>query len=293
MRDADQMGEDRTERPQLDLLATAELVEHLLTAEERVVPAARAQLEQLAAAADLVAERMAVGGRLVFAGAGTSGRLAFTQAAELPGTFGLDRERVRAVVAGGVDGTDDDEDDLALAESDLAELRLGPADVVLTVAASGRTPYTLLVAESARATGAAVVAVVNTTGSPLAALAEIAIEVDAGPEVLRDSTRLSAGTAQKVVLDALTTAAMVRLGRAHGDLMVDVVGANAKLRERQAAIVAEIAGTSTEVAAAALGACHGKARAAVVHLVLGLPPDEAAAHAGRFITLRHSLGPKP
>jgi N-acetylmuramic acid 6-phosphate etherase len=282
-----------TERPQLDLLPTAEVVQLLLSAEERVVPAARRQVTQLAAAAELVAARMRSGGRLVFAGAGTSGRLAFAEAAELPGTFGLDRAQVRAVVAGGVDGSDDDEDDLVLADADRADLELTADDVLVAVAASGRTPYTIALAEAARAAGCAVVAVVNRAGTPLAAVADLSIEVDAGPEVLRDSTRLTAGTVQKVVLNALTTAAMVRLGRVHGDLMVDVVGANTKLRDRQAAIVAEIAGTSTETSRAALAACGSNARAAVVHLVLGLAPAEALARAEGFITLRHSLGSKP
>jgi N-acetylmuramic acid 6-phosphate etherase len=293
MRDAEPVSEDKASRPQLDLLTSVEVVEQLLAAEERVVPAARRQLEPLAAAADLVAARMRDGGRLVLAGAGTSGRLAFAQAAELPGTFGLDRSQVQAVVAGGVGGRDDDEDDLDLAGTDLDDLRLGTGDVLVAVAASGRTPYTLQIAQAARAAGAAVIAVVNTAGSPLAALADMAIEVQAGPEVLRDSTRLTAGTAQKVVLDALTTTAMVRLGRVHGDLMVDVVGANAKLRERQASIVAEITGSSTEAARTALSACRDNARAAIVHLVLGLDPDDALARTERFITLRHSLGSKP
>jgi N-acetylmuramic acid 6-phosphate etherase len=163
---------------------------------------------------------------------------------------------------------------------------------VVAVAASGRTPYTLAIAAAARAEGAAVIAVVTTAGSPLAVGADVAIEIEIGPEVLRDSTRLTAGTAQKVALDALSTAAMARLGRVHGDLMVDAVGANAKLRQRQVGIVAEIAACSWDSAAAALDSCGGSARAAVVHLLAGLSPADAHDRVARFITLRDTLGPR-
>jgi N-acetylmuramic acid 6-phosphate etherase len=132
--------------------------------------------------------------------------------------------------------------------------------------------------------------VVNVRGTPLAALAEVAIEVEVGPEVLRDSTRLTAGTAQKVTLNALTTAAMVRLGRVHGDLMVDVQPANAKLRVRAIGIVAEIADCHPETADAALTACGDNARAAVLHLVLGLDPEAAQARAAEHSSLRSALG---
>jgi N-acetylmuramic acid 6-phosphate etherase len=277
------------DRPHLDRLPADDVVRLMLTAEERVVPAVRAQVGPVSRAAELVAERLRAGGRLVFAGAGTSGRLAWAEAAELAGTFGLDRSRVRAVVAGGIESTDADEDDLDLAERDLADLDLTAGDVLVAVAASGRTPYTIALAEAARTAGAAVVAVVTAPDSPLADTADVAVELAAGPEVLRDSTRLTAGTAQKIALNALTTAAMARLGRVHDDLMIDVVAANAKLRDRQAGIVAEIAACSADAAARAIDACGGEARAAVVHLVLGLPPAEAQARAARFITLRDTL----
>jgi N-acetylmuramic acid 6-phosphate etherase len=192
-------------------------------------------------------------------------------------------------VAGGLESTDHDEDDLGLAEADLAALGVTDSDVLVAVAASGRTPYTLAMAEAARAATAVVIAVVNEPASPLAALADVSVELEVGPEVLRGSTRLTAGTAQKVALNALTTAAMVRLGHVHGDHMIDVVAANAKLRLRKADMVAEIAGCRPEAAWAALERCDGDARAAVLHLVLALPPHEAAARAARFITLRDTL----
>jgi N-acetylmuramic acid 6-phosphate etherase len=137
--------------------------------------------------------------------------------------------------------------------------------------------------------GSAVVAVVAVGGSPLQAFADVAVVADVGPEVLRGSTRLGAGTAQKLVLDALTTAVMVRLGHVHGDLMIDVVAANEKLRERAAAVVAEIAGCPPEAARTALDACGGDARAAAVHLLTGRPPAEAMEHARSRRTLRAAL----
>lgn len=275
-------------RPDLDLLTTREVVEVLLDGEQRVVPAVRAQATAIADGAELIAARLRVGGRLLFAGAGTSGRIAVAEAAELPGTFGLDRSLVLARVAGGVESSDDCEDDLAGARADLAELAITDRDVLVAVAASGTTPYTACLAHAARALHAAVIAVVNAPASPLAALADVAVEAVVGEEVLRGSTRLSSGTAQKIALNALTTAAMARLGRVHGDLMVDVVAANAKLRARSAGIVAEIAGCSPEDAGDALARC-GSARAAVVHLVLGLPPAAAQARAAQHVTLRDAL----
>jgi N-acetylmuramic acid 6-phosphate etherase len=276
-------------RHELDLLPTDEIVTLLLNAEHLVVPAVRRELPQVSAAAELVAARFGAGGRLVFLGAGTSGRIAVAEAAELPGTFGLDRDRVLARVAGGAESTDRDEDDLDLASTDLAELTLVADDVVVAVAASGSTPYTLETTRAARAAGAAVVSVTTSVPSPLAALADVAVEVRLGAEVLRGSSRLTAGTAQKIVLNAITTAAMARLGRVHGDLMIDVEPVNAKLRARAAAIVVDIAGCSPDRAWAALDACDNDTRVAVVHLVSGVDPAAAAAIVSRHRQLRDAL----
>jgi N-acetylmuramic acid 6-phosphate etherase len=270
-------------------MATRDVVGLLLDAEQRVVPAVRSAATAVATAAELVAERRRAGGRVVFAGAGTSGRIAAAEAAELPGTFGLDRAVVLALVAGGASSTDAAEDDVAAAEHDAAEVGFTARDVLVAVAASGSTPYTLHLAETAAAAGAAVIAVTNRPGSTLAAVATCAIEVDVGAEVLRGSTRLTAGTAQKVTLNALTTAAFVRLGRVHGDLMIDVEPANAKLRQRAAGIVAEIAGCDLATADVALTACDDSARAAVLHLVLGLDPAAAKARAAEHAALRDAL----
>jgi len=278
-----------TERPELHLLPPEEIVARLLDGEQRVVPAVRAATGQIVAAARLIADRLRAGGRVAFAGAGTSGRVAYTEAAELPGTFGLADDRIVAIMAGGIEGTDSREDDTDLAGSDLSRLAPEPGDVLVAVAASGTTPYTVALAHGAARAGADIVAVVNTPGSALAQLAHLAIEVPIGPEVLRGSTRLAAGSAQKVALNALTTTAMTLLGRVHGDVMVDVVPANAKLRERAAGIVAEIAATSLDDARAALAACGGNTRAAILHLVGGLPPAEAAERAAAYATLQAAL----
>lgn len=280
-------------RLELDRLPAAAVVDALLAAEERVLPAVRAGAATIAAAADLIAQRLADGGRLIFVGAGTSGRIAWSQAAELPGTFGLARSRVLARVAGGLTATDHDEDDLASAERDLADLLPAAGDVVVAVAASGSTPYTLCVAEAARCRGADVIAVVTVGDSPLAAVATVAIEAVVGPEQLCGSTRLGAGTAQKLLLDALTTTAMARLGRVHGDLMIDVEGANAKLRQRVADIVAEVAGCGPAAARTTVDACGGNARAAVLVLLRGLDPAAAGALAAAHPTLRTALTALP
>jgi N-acetylmuramic acid 6-phosphate etherase len=161
--------------------------------------------------------------------------------------------------------------------------------VLVAVSASGSTPYTVALARAAKEAGTAVVAVTTARPSPLAALADVAIEVCIPPEVLRGSSRLTAGTAQKIVLNAITTAAMARLGRVHGDLMIDVEPANAKLRGRLADIVADIAGCSPTDAAQALERCDDNGRAAVVHLICGLPPERAQAVAAEHARLRDAL----
>jgi N-acetylmuramic acid 6-phosphate etherase len=277
----------------LDRLDSAGVVDRLLNAEERVVPAVRGATPQIAAAADLIARQVRRGGRIVFVGAGTSGRLALCEAAELPGTFGLDASTVLVRVAGAGGrapvGTDWDEDDVTVATADFAELELQAHDVMVAVAASGSTPYTLVMAGLAAQAGAALVAVVNALDSPLAALATASVEVLIEPEALRNSSRLTAGTAQKLILNALTTAAMVALGHVHGDLMIDVVPANAKLQDRVIRIVAEIAERPLDVSRAGLERCEWNARAAVLHLTAGLSPSQAAARAARHPTLRAAM----
>jgi N-acetylmuramic acid 6-phosphate etherase len=278
-------------RPALDALPAHDVVDLLLDAEAQVLPAVRAVAAEVARAAGLLAHGIVAGGRLVFVGAGTPGRLAAGEAAELPGTFGIAEARCCAVIAGADAVAIDDaaEDDDATGAAGIRALDLGREDVVIAVAASGRTPFTVAAAEAARDAGAKVVAIVTAAGSPLAELADVAVEPVIGDEVLRGSTRLTAGTAQKVALNALTTTAMAAAGRVHGDLMIDVVPANAKLQDRLAGIVAQIAGCTAAAAATAIEACEGNGRAAVLHLVRGLSPAAAIRAAADHRTLRAAL----
>jgi N-acetylmuramic acid 6-phosphate etherase len=283
-------------RHQLDLMSSQAIVDVLLDAEERVVPAVRAVSAAITAAAELVAQSLRDGGRVAFLGAGTSGRIALAEAAELPGTFGLAVDDVLLRVAGMNEtgrrpdlGSDRDEDDVEAGVAAVDSMKLSASDVLIAVAASGRTPYTVAAAGYAEQRRVPIVAVVNSADSPLAALADVAIEILVGPEVLRGSTRLTAGTAQKLALNAMTTAAMVRLGRVHGDVMVDVVAANEKLRQRVVDLVHDIASCPPEEALAALVACDWNARAAVLQLMGGLAPDAAVSAAADHLSLRAAI----
>jgi N-acetylmuramic acid 6-phosphate etherase len=257
----------------LDARPVADVVALLVAAEGDAHAAVAAAVPSIVAAAEAIAERLERGGRLVYAGAGTAGRLGVLDAAECGPTFGTDL--VRAVIAGGraavteaVEGAEDSFD-----AADLADL--SAADAVVGVSASGRTPYVLGALAHARKAGALTVAVVNNPGSR--ARAGIVIEVLTGPEVLAGSTRLTAGTAQKIVLNALSTAVMIRLGKVYGARMVDVRATNAKLRRRAVRIVRDAAAVDEETAAAALAAAGGHAKTAIVALLAGVDASEAAS----------------
>jgi N-acetylmuramic acid 6-phosphate etherase len=265
----------------LDLLPTRELVE-LMAREDAVVPAAvAAAATEIAAAVDAIAERMRRGGRLVYVGAGTSGGLAALDAAECQATFATPPEQVVALVAGGADGTPAGwaaaEDDAAAGKREAAALGLGPEDSVVAVSASGRTAYVLGALETARTAGALTVCVVSVRESALARAAEHEIAVVVGPEVIAGSTRLKAGTAQKLVLNMISTLVMVRLGKTFGDLMVDVVAANAKLNARVARIVRYATGADERQAGEALRAADGDAKVAIVSILAGVDADTARA----------------
>lgn len=277
----------------LDLLGTDEAVEAVLAGQAHVAELVAAARPQIVQAVELLCAAYQRGGRLLLLGAGTSGRLAVQEAVEIPGTYGIDPDRIQARVAGGgagqLVGSDEAEDDAERGVADIAELCVGPRDAVVAVAASGRTAYTCAAAARAGELGAALVTVTNVAGSPLAALATVAIEVPVGDEVIAGSTRLAAGTAQKLVLNTLTTTAMIRLGRVHGRYMVDVVAANDKLRGRiSGAVAASTDRTATE-ARQALVRCGWNARAAIVHLMTGLDPAAAAARAAAHRTVREAL----
>ena len=261
----------RADLADLDLRSTRDLV-RLLNEEDATVPAAVAEAgDSLAAAIDAIVERMRRGGRLVYAGAGTSGALAALDAAECGSTFGSPPGEVLAVVA----EQDADEDDRAAAANALLGLPLRPEDCVVAVSASGSTPFVLAALEAARDCGALGVAVASARSSKAAALAEHEVAVVVGPEVIAGSTRLKAGTAQKLVLNTISTVTMIRLGRTFGGLMVGVVPANEKLRERARRNVVLASGASEERVDEALQAAAGDARVALVSLLAGVDADAA------------------
>jgi N-acetylmuramic acid 6-phosphate etherase len=289
-------------RPGLDALATeavrpglddldarpiGEIVALLVAAEGEAHAAVVAAVPRIAAAAEAIVARLERGGRLIYAGAGTPGRLGVLDAAECAPTFGTDL--VRGVIAGGpaaltqaIEGAED-----AFDPADLADLTA--ADALVGISASGRTPYVLGALGHARASGALTVAIVNNPGSE--ASADILIELMTGPEVLAGSTRLTAGTAQKVVLNTLSTSVLIALGKAYGPRMVDVRATNAKLRRRAVRIVREAAGVDEEAATAALAAAGGHAKTAIVALLAGVDATEAAARLDRARgRLRDALG---
>jgi N-acetylmuramic acid 6-phosphate etherase len=261
----------RPDLADLDLRSTRDLV-RLLNDEDATVPAAVAEAgDALAAAIDSIAERMRRGGRLIYAGAGTSGALAALDAAECGSTFGSPPGEVLAVVA----EQDADEDDRAAATNALRGLPLRPEDCVVAVSASGSTPFVLAALEAAREAGALGVAVASAHESPAAALAEHEVAVVVGPEVIAGSTRLKAGTAQKLVLNTISTVTMIRLGRTYGGLMVGVAPGNEKLRERARRNVVLASGASEERVDEAMEAAAGDARVALVSLLAGVDAADA------------------
>lgn len=271
----------REDAADLDLRPTAELVA-LMSAEDASVPALVAAAgASIAAAIDAVSERLLAGGRLVYVGAGTSGRLALVDAVECESTFGVEPGRVVALVAGGATATataqEAAEDDRDAGAAAVRELGVDASDAVVGLSASGRTPYVVGALDEARRAGAAAVAVVSVQDSELAATADHEIAIVVGSEVIAGSTRLKAGTAQKLVLNMISTIAMVRLGKTFGNLMVDVVATNEKLRSRVRRIVMHATGAPSDVVDAALEAADGSAKVAIVAILADL--DAAAARA--------------
>ncbi|POX37243.1 N-acetylmuramic acid 6-phosphate etherase [Streptomyces sp. Ru73] len=270
----------RPELAEIDQLSTLEIA-RTMNGEDATVPAAVAeQLPRIAAAIDGVAARMARGGRLIYAGAGTAGRLGILDASECPPTFNTDPEQVIGLIAGGppamitaVEGAEDSKD---LAAAELDALGLTADDTVVGISASGRTPYAIGAVEHARAQGALTVGLSCNAGSALAAAADHGIEVVVGPELLTGSTRLKAGTAQKLVLNMLSTITMIRLGKTYGNLMVDVRASNDKLRARSRRIVALATGASDAEIEDALAATDGEVKNAIL-TILGSVDGPTAA----------------
>jgi N-acetylmuramic acid 6-phosphate etherase len=221
--------------------------------EDALVPRAiRRVLPDVAKAVDIVARSLAKGGRLIYVGTGTSGRIGALDASECPPTFGTKPEMVQFLIAGGIDAlvraTESSEDSAALGRSDMAARRPGKRDVVVGLAASGRTPYTISAVQYARAKGAATIAIACNRGSALAKAARTRIEVEVGPEVLTGSSRLKAGTAQKLICNMLTTGALAQLGYVYSNLMVNLHLKNEKLLERGILIIESLAKVDRDVA---------------------------------------------
>ncbi|MFI9784481.1 N-acetylmuramic acid 6-phosphate etherase [Kitasatospora sp. NPDC051984] len=280
----------RPEHAGIDLLPTLEIA-RLMNAEDRTVPdAVAAELPAIAAAIDAIAERMGRGGRLIHAGAGTAGRLGVLDAAECPPTFNTAPGEIVALIAGGpaafTAAVENAEDDRAAAVADLDALQLTAADTVVGISASGRTPYAVAAVEHARSLGALTVGLSGNRDSALGTAAEHGIEVVTGPELLTGSTRLKAGTAQKLVLNMISTITMIRLGKTYGNLMVDLRATNEKLRDRSRRIVALATDAETAAVAAALDATGGKVKDAILLLLADVDATTAAAlltaHGGRL-----------
>ena len=240
----------------LDTMNALEIATLMNREDARVLRAVKQALPQIAQAIDLIAEKLAHGGRLIYVGTGTSGRIGALDAAEIRPTFGTKPGMVQFVMAGGAAAlaraTEASEDSQELGGADLAARNPRKTDVVVGIAASGRTPYTIAALEYARTKGAATIAVVCNHGSELALVASVAIEVNVGPEVLTGSTRLKAGTAQKMVCNMLSTGAMARLGYVFGNLMVNLQPRNKKLYERGLSILEQAAQVERVVAVRAL-----------------------------------------
>jgi len=268
----------RPELADLDTWPTSDIVAAFFADQADVIDAVRVAHAQISAAADVVAAQLVAGGRLIYVGAGTGGRIAALDAAEVGPSFGL-RGRVLAVFAGGVDAMADGrefyEDDEKQGAREVDALGPTANDVVVGVSASGRTPYVLGGIAAARAAGAHTIGFACTPGSPLARGSDVALEVLTGAELIAGSTRLKAGAAQKIVLNLVSTIAMVRLGRTYGNLMVDLSADNGKLRRRALRAVAAATGINDAAAAAALDAAGGDAKAAIVAELAGVSSERA------------------
>lgn len=276
------LTEDRSPRTAtIDRLSTLALLEVMNDEDASVPGAVRRALPAIAQAVDTIVEHLRQGGRLLYVGAGTSGRLGVLDAVECVPTFNTDPETVQGIIAGGplalTHAAEGAEDDRAAGYAEMVARNVSGRDVVVGIAASGRTPYVIGALEAANAAGAATVAISCNEPAPMLDLAGIPIAVLVGPEILSGSTRLKAGTAQKLILNMLSTATMIRLGKVYQNLMVDMRATNQKLMQRARRIVAEIAGVSSEEAGELLTHAGGEIKTAIVMALLGVSPDDARA----------------
>ena len=274
--------EQRNERTMhIDTLSTLDMLQVINDEDHKVAEAVRLVLPEIAQAVDVIYQRIRSGGRLVYCGAGTSGRLGVVDASECPPTYGVDPGLVIGLIAGGpsalttaVEGA---EDDPALGVADLKNLNFSSKDALVGIAASGRTPYVLGAMDYAREQGAAVVALTCCRDSELSRHADITIAPLPGPEVITGSSRMKSGTAQKLVLNMLSTAVMVKLGKVYGNLMVDVKASNEKLYHRAMSIVRTVTQADDEAVRQALEESGYSCKTAIVMLLLGLDAASATA----------------
>lgn len=269
------------DHPDLDLYDTGRLVRAFVDDQEAALCALRGAADRIAQAVEAALPRIAAGGRLIYAGAGTSGRLGVLDSVELFPTFSWPRDRALALIAGGrramfasVEGAEDRPEQGA---RDLAVLLPGPQDVVLLLAASGSTPYVLGVLQAAREAGALTIGIANNAGAPLTAQADIGITLETGSELISGSTRLKAGTAQKIALNTFSSALMVRLNKVYGNLMVDVQPTNAKLWARAVSLTMRATGCDEATARRTLHGCGQRVKVAIVAILGKL--DSASAEA--------------
>lgn len=264
----------------IDELSTLEMVKLINSEDHKVAEAVEAVCPQIAKAVDAIAERLRQGGRLIYVGCGTSGRLGILDAVECPPTYSTEPEMVQGLIAGGMPAiykaVEGAEDDRELGAEDLKGIRFSEKDVLVGIAASGRTPYVLGAMEYAKKLGAPVIGVSCCPGSQVDEAADIGIAPTPGPEVVTGSTRMKSGTAQKMILNMLSTGAMIRLGKVYGNRMVDMDANNEKLRARAARMVTDITGCPAEEAAARLTLCGYDVKRAISSLWLDCGAGEAA-----------------
>ena len=265
----------------IDTLSTLDMIRLINQEDHRVAEAVAQVTDKIAEAVDVIADRLAKGGRLIYCGAGTSGRLGILDAVECPPTYSTDPEMVQALMAGGypaifkaVEGAEDSKE---LGVQDMKNINFGAGDVLVGIAASGRTPYVLGCMEYAKELGAPTVSVTCCPGSVLDNFADIGIAPCPGPEVITGSTRMKSGTAQKMVLNMLSTGAMIKLGKVYGNLMVDVKPSNEKLIRRCVTIVVNATGCDDATATAALEACGYRPKTAIIMVLCGVGAEEAVA----------------
>lgn len=272
--------EQQNERSaQIDTMSTLDMLRLINREDARVPEAVERILPEIARAVEIIYERMDAGGRLVYCGAGTSGRLGVLDAVECPPTYGVDPGRVIGLIAGGapalIKAVEGAEDNPALGEQDLRAIGFGPGDVLVGIAASGRTPYVLGALDYAKSVGAPALALTCCKDSEMSRHADLTMAPLPGPEVITGSSRMKSGTAQKLVLNMLSTATMVKLGKVYGNLMVDVKASNEKLYQRAVRIVCTAAQVEEKEARAALESCNYSCKAAIVMLLLHIDANEA------------------